>query len=518
MANKLTLVGKHVKFFDDSRKATLEELRAHLARFNLTWTLRRIAEVGAVALESALELPEISAPAYCLPYLALVALQVCSDDGGDDPGYSPHLVEAIRLFNGLEEPLESTGSEWDGYDFLIRTAYAQLPAHYDLHNSTARTWLLYNDIWPTVAKAQGVAASTRLSELTGVSLPQLIMFGYAYTGRSKSGYFVPYTEQQLATLKPELGVGPVQQQRFLDWVTTSYVDARVNAAQASPGIGYDKYRLSPFLTKPVARPERPPAGAPDGLHLVPVPAFLARRVTEGLYHELANDSNAGGAINPFRTAFGHVFEAYVGELLRAGCGTASVIPEFKYGRKGTQVASPDWLVLDGSRLVVIEVKQSALTLNSKIFGRIADVVRDLRQNLAAGAEQVLNFRKALKLGTQGLEALSHVTEIELLVVTYDQIPFANFVFRGLMKSEGLADAEDVHFCSIDDFERLQQYSWRCSPFGHLRSKHDNSFNQSHTLDFRDWLSELGPPSGAHPLLGGVFKNIADTWGATLPGS
>ncbi|MEO8906328.1 MAG: hypothetical protein ABI488_27190 [Polyangiaceae bacterium] len=223
--------------------------------------------------------------------------------------------------------------------------------------------------------------------------------------------------------------------------------------------------------------------------------------------------------NAFRTAFGHVFQEYVGTLLRAGSGKATVIAEFPYGPKSLRRDSPDWMVLEGNRLVVIEVKQSAITLGTKMVGTIESVISDLRKTLTVAARQVLTFRDDLRAHIAGLEALGDVTDVELLVVTHDQIPFANSVFRRIIMSDGVPGASDVHFCSIDEFENLQRYAWGGSLFGHLRSKHADAFKQSHSKDFHDWLSELGPPWGGHPLLRDVFQRLSITWGVTLnPGS
>ncbi|MEO8921132.1 MAG: hypothetical protein ABI488_27195 [Polyangiaceae bacterium] len=263
-------------------KATLGELRAHLAGFNLTWTLRRIGELSASLKGNSVAIAGVKTAAYSLPYLALLAVEVSSDASVEEPGHL-QIAEAIRLFNGLEEPpFADGGSEWDGFEYLIRTAYAQLSAPHDLHNATARTWMLYNDVWPTVAAAKGLDPAAHLRELTGLSLRQLVMLGFAYSARAAPGWFEPYPVSALALLPADLGVGAAEQEAFLNWVGASYADIRRMGARALPDETYDKYRLSPFLVKPVVRPERRPQGASESVHLVPAPAFLARRVTDGL--------------------------------------------------------------------------------------------------------------------------------------------------------------------------------------------------------------------------------------------
>src|SRR5690606_3096543 len=152
----------------------------------------------------------------------------------------------------------------------------------------------------------------------------------------------------------------------------------------------------------------------------------------------------GRGENLFRVAFGHVFEAYVGDLLRQGCGPSQVRSEFEYvkGRK-----SPDWMVIQGDTLVVIEVKQSALTLNAKVSGDVEVARSSLTRTLGKGVRQLTNFRKhLLHVGVPGFEDVKRVV---LLVVSQDDIPSGNFVLPPLIE-----DADDVQFASIEEFELL----------------------------------------------------------------
>ena len=497
----------------DPETTTLEQLRSHLSRFNLTWMLRCLGQLSAlVEGKTGTSIEGVAVAAYCLPYLALVAIEVSSDDVVTIPSHAD-LAEAARIFNGMTEPRINGGSDPWIFEYLIRMGCLQFAGTQDLHNATARTWMLYHELWPKVPKAAGFHPAKALHDLTGLSLRQLVALGYAYSVLARPGYFVPYPEDALKKLPTTLGVRPEEQQRFLDWMTGTYDEIRKLGAREVPHAAYDKYRLSPFLVKPVVRPDRPPEAGAEAVLLVPSPRYLARRVTDGVYHTLATASAAHGVVNPFREAFGHVFQEYVGELLRAGSGKAKVLREREYGRKHEQRRTPDWLVLDGERLVVIEVKQSALTLDSKTLGAIDDVVRDLRKTLAAGTRQLLKFRDDLQAKAAGLEDLHGVTDVELLVVTHDQVPFANWLLRDLIAGDGIKDATDVHLCSIDDFENLQRYCWGTSLHGHLRSKRSD-FRQSHAKDFREWLSEIGSPGQGHLLLKSVFADLALSWGTS----
>lgn len=67
------------------------------------------------------------------------------------------------------------------------------------------------------------------------------------------------------------------------------------------------------------------------------------RHAAGLYHVLADHHRGAGAgENPFRVAFRHVFQAYVGELLRQAVGANAVLPERAYRDGPSDVDTVDW--------------------------------------------------------------------------------------------------------------------------------------------------------------------------------
>ena len=236
-------------------------------------------------------------------------------------------------------------------------------------------------------------------------------------------------------------------------------------------------------------------------------------MTDGLYHALSTSHDRGGGNNPFRVAFGYAFQEYIGELLKAGSGPAVVLGEWPYGSKGQKRNTPDWMVLDGQRLVVIEVKQSALTLNSKMLGRSDLMAADLEKTLAEGARQLLKFRDDVQAKGRGLERLAGVAEIELLLITHDEIPWANWIMPNTI-ARRVPGASQIHFCSVDDFENLQRYCWGTPLFQLLKSKREGA-DDAHMHDFREWLFALGTPmTPNHPLLANAFEELVASWGAS----
>jgi len=511
---KGTFLGKHVMVTTDPSTTTVAQLRAHLSHFNLSWTLRRIGELSAAADgHSFIEVAAVPVASHSLPYLAVVAIEVSTDDVPTVPTLAD-VAEAARIYNSLIEP-DFTADRADTrvFEYLIRLGYSQFAGRVDLRNLIARTWILYHLLWPKTEQASTFDIVAAIGTETGLDLRQLMMFGFAYSGHSKPGYMTPYNDDALAMLPIGLRAGPQEQARFLAWVTASFAEVRQIGAASLPHEDYDKYRLSPFLVKPVVRPDNPPTPGGDSIRLVPIPRYLARRVTDGLYHALATANDQGGGTNPFRVAFGSVFEQYVGNLLHAGSGPTNVRAEWEYGRKGLRRRTPDWLVLDGNRLLVVEVKQSALKLNTKMLGRLDLLAADLERTLGEGARQLLKFCEDLSAALPGLEGLEEVREIELLLVTHDEVPWANWLMRDTI-AKRVPGAGQIHFCSIDDFENLQRYCWGGSIFDLLSQKRHGP-DHAHERDFREWLYQRGAPTTPnHPVLAQAFEELVASWGAT----
>jgi len=214
-------------------------------------------------------------------------------------------------------------------------------------------------------------------------------------------------------------------------------------------------------------------------------------VTDGVFHALSRAHQGERSRNPFRAAFGYAFQEYLGMLLEAGSLPGSVLPEWKYQAAGGEQDTPDWLVLDGERLTVIEVKTSIVDLKAKVLGHLELVAKSLRQSLTKAADQLLAFRSDVERHTSGLERLANVREFELLVVTYDEAHFANWVMREQVARE-IEGAADVHICSVDDIEELQRYYWQRSLFDALRAKRQGDFRDQ-AYGVREWVQSVRHP-------------------------
>jgi hypothetical protein len=414
--------------------------------------------------------------------------------------------------------VEEAESSDAALEHLIRIGYSQLSGGADLHNLIARTSITFGAAWARSPEASRFDVAAAIEATTGVNQAQLLVLGLAFSGRAltvgSAGYVIPYDEQALARFPPALGIGSEQQARFLNWVSATYAEIRQLAARVQvPNETYEKYRLNPLLLTPLVRPDRPPRTATKDVYLAPVPAYLARRVTDGIYHALATANQGSGKANAFRAAFGFAFQEYVGELLNAGSPSGTVLREWEYGKRHARRQTPDWLVREEDRLLVIEVKQSVVTLNTKMLGHMAVLAENLEKTLTAAVRQLLTFKSDLEAGAPDLERLHGIRHVELLVVTHDEVPFGNWVMRNVI-AERQPGADSVQICSIDDFEELQRYCWGSSPFDLLSAKRLGKGKASE-FGLSQWLQARGsPPLPNHPLLHQTLEQLKTAFGMT----
>lgn len=97
-------------------------------------------------------------------------------------------------------------------------------------------------------------------------------------------------------------------------------------------------------------------------YLCPVPDMLLRRVTEGLFYDLGKSKVA------FGNAYGHAFESYVGDVLRAQFrgSTHRVMEETPYEVSKKLKHGVDWIVTDSTGHLMIECKARRMKLDAKV--------------------------------------------------------------------------------------------------------------------------------------------------------
>jgi hypothetical protein len=119
----------------------------------------------------------------------------------------------------------------------------------------------------------------------------------------------------------------------------------------------------------------------------PVPRYLLRRFTEGIYYD------ALGAPG-FDVAFGKSYQAYVGQVIAAAAesGTLSSLPEVEYFVGRDRKDSVDWIITHSTGELFVECKTKRLRQEAKLA--LADLA-PLQAELSKLTEFVIQIYKTL---------------------------------------------------------------------------------------------------------------------------
>ncbi|SDL30367.1 hypothetical protein SAMN05660337_2574 [Maridesulfovibrio ferrireducens] len=469
MKSSVSIAGKEVLIFgnESGEEYVYQDLVDQLRRYNIFESLNWIGK-KSYHLSKSTNVNSI------LAYVSMVLIKHCNDHRTkslDDNG----LLNVVQSYLSLKDPLLEDG---DGVAYLLRYGavcwdYAR-PTVYAI----PRTYLLYSKLWGKCNKVT-IDLKNDIKEITGLKLEDLLYMACEFHTRSKNGHVLKYKDSNVSLFDDE------NQNLFFKFVSCDYETFRNECKEIRAG--YEKYSFNPLLKFPLIISQKRPYELDVKPYLVPVPDLLLYRVTNGLFFDLAERYRGKKKENPFRTSFGYVFQDYVGELLKRTVPEHQVLPEFKYDKTND---SPDWLLLDGDKLVVIEVKHPILYLNAKQFGEYATVKKDLKQTIGKAAIQLYKFEEAIKSSTDIKLSRFKQCKIQRLIVTYDSGYFLNSFIKDcseeiLKDNLGFVpDNFDFQAISIDDFEYLIG-GYGKNLFSFLKNKVITKEHRE--MDFREYI-------------------------------
>jgi hypothetical protein len=260
---------------------------------------------------------------------------------------------------------------------LHRLAHRQFP------------WQMHKGIAPMVRvlKVFGEATvETIVMRELGMTMLQFLQLGFAVTGSFQRNWGMS-TIQDYAVL----GISREASTAFLNRITCSLEQLRAETLQRQ---SYDRdwqYVWNPLEARPLISfdPE-----FPDRV-LCPIPRFLFRRVSVGIFYDLVKSA---GFDNPF----GNSFQAYVGDVIRATCPPPRFLlrAEEPYYVGTNKKHGVDWILSDNTGHLFIESKTKRLTLSAKTLSDTAALEKDLVVMAAAVVQHYRNVRDALDAKTK----------------------------------------------------------------------------------------------------------------------
>jgi hypothetical protein len=513
-----TLAGKNIIVYGDGTHSSVDEVKTWLRRQPLRALLQAF---GALShhLESRDEnIPLIgNAPVsvHMVAQAAWLAAQASNDFRiPKRPIEGPYLERLFDLLHRLPDLISLTKGEDRALEYMVRSGDHQFTYQAELRHQVPRVLLILTELWTESSQASALDPLRDVLALTGTSLEELVLIGLSLLGAAKGGLLEPYggvSGVRDGPLRDVLAQPKIE--AFVKWSSADYATLRAAKVRA-PDAAHDRFSFNPLRLFPLVRPDvTPPDLSRDGL-VLPVWRTLYEKMTFGVFHMLADHYNRGRGDNAFRNAFGFVFQAYVGRLLAEGLGADAALPEWRYAGAAGECDTPDWLVRDGDRLTIVEVKTTGLGLKTRMFGNLEDLRTDLKK-LARALRQFRKFIDDIAARRPGLERLGTPREFECVIVTFDRMFFANSVIRDELQrvaaAEGVDPLPHVHLVPVEDLEYFVGTGSAASVFDALREKRTNA--ETDQMDFHDWLSRrFGSRRLSNPFLKRWYDQFLGRYG------
>ncbi len=321
--------------------------------------------------------------------------------------------------------------------------------------------------------AQGKCADY-FKQTYGFEIADLIFTGF--------GLFVSYRTGPWVLRKtsaPEIGLTDEIVQRALPMMSCSRDEARIETTALVSQVQDEHGSPIPTALLPSILRKTPLIYVDDPDRLVsPIPETILLRVTAGLYYdlfpggqEIINDANAR-------------FEQYCVDLIEAMMARFEVRRAYRYGPKGAQYDSPDILIKDQGKLVIVaECKATKLTYLAQFAEDPFEVARKQYAQLAKGVFQLWRFFSHVRRGLveQDLAIDCHAAVFTLDAFMQMARNPQNKVFaeaNALADEDGNITPEDrkhVVICPIHDLEYILVLATEDSLLASLKASNEDKY-------------------------------------------
>jgi hypothetical protein len=325
----------------------------------------------------------------------------------------------------------------------------------------------------TYLYAQGKCAEY-FKQAYGFEITDLIFTGFGLFAAYLRGPWVPRQ-----TSVPEIGLTDEIVQRVFPMLSCSRDEARIGTASLVAQAQDQHGSPIPTALLPSILRKTPLIYDADPNRLIsPIPEAILLRVTAGLYYdlfsggqEIINDANAR-------------FEQYCVDLIDIMMERFEVTRAYRYGPKGAQFDSPDVLIKDQGKLVIVaECKATKLTYLAQFAEDPFEAAKRQYTQLAKGVFQVWRFFSHVRrsLVEEKLTADCHAVVFTLdafMQMAQDQ---QNKVFaeaNALSDEDGNIAPEDrkrVVICPIYDLESILSRATEDSLLASLKASNEEKY-------------------------------------------
>jgi hypothetical protein len=492
-----TILGKQVYVYDSGVKATIEEVEAILHQYDRLSLLRVIADLGSQIHRggsATVQYGKIPINDDFLTFSALIIINYSTFNNQTDAGNDDLQFLFGRLLSLYDQKIDHEAL--NGNEILLRIAYSQFQYQNETLNALSRTIYMYKHIWP---KRKMMIEHDIFVETLGISFDHLFFHAFSVLA-SDNYYFYKNTSEIKEQINTRLGlaISEETENAFLAWSAASL--GEITAYQ-----GPLENALHDF---PIVETGIIPPGGEKEVFLLITKNCLRLKLAQYLYFDFIDKYSDSGKGNVFKQTYGIAFQEYIGVLLNNHFRTWDVIPEIKYLKKKNQVDTVDWILRRNDRVVLIEVKQSSVFLNTKISGSLESFKLDCRNTLCKAFTQLNTTRDDIISGAYPeLESLRPMHKVELLCVVADPLYFGNMLLPELG-----ADFPQMHVINIADFEDLLEIQKNDQNLHYLLDKKRKK-GSLQAMDFKEYNVRL--IRGKNQSQSQFLRNILDGYFASL---
>lgn len=321
--------------------------------------------------------------------------------------------------------------------------------------------------------AQGKCADY-FKQTYGFEITDLIFTGFGLFSAYLTGPWVPRK-----TSVPEIGLTDEIVQQAFPMLSCSRDEARRGTAALVAQAQDEHGSPIPTALLPSILRKTPLIYVDDPNRLIsPIPETILLRVTAGLYYDLIpggqdiiNDANAR-------------FEQYCVDLIDAMMGRFEVNHAYRYGPKGAQFDSPDVLIKDQGKVVIVaECKATKLTYLAQFAENPFEAAKKQYTQLAKAVFQLWRFFSHVRrnLAEADLAADCHAIVFTLDAFMQMARDPQNRMFieaNALADEDGNIEPEDrklVAICPIYDLEFILSRATEDSMLASLKASNEEKY-------------------------------------------
>jgi hypothetical protein len=339
---------------------------------------------------------------------------------------------------------------------------AQLNHHADQLPATAIHYELYSILWERLDSTQAAATKQAFRSITGISIEDYFTVGSGVLarlithGQNEEGFPGVEPKHYFSTTHVEESVW----QAFFQFVARDLDGLRTELQCEDTIYGATTYGSLTFERFPLVEIE-------PGVYLPTSISSLQRRITEGVFHILADAAEAEGRDRRYYTSpLGDVFQRLVEDTVRRGVAFASpttpIVADVLYGGRRRRRRSSDVIVAEERNPVFVEVVSGPLQAATTTRGDLTCFRADLERLVVRKARQLdRNIRDFLEgeLVIDGVDPaiVSHAWPVILVSHAFPHAETIMDEVRRAVAAQGylrhpragdlaIVSAEDLFFC------------------------------------------------------------------------